>query len=122
MNQLLLTLTLKPLAELGQTLPSNWYGLAGLVLIMGIPALVTVAMGRLTQKKVGGVQSTAVAVEEQVTNSGSNLAKTVGQIAETVGEIRKDIGGLREELRQERRERLESDQQIRDLIRRDGAL
>jgi hypothetical protein len=115
----LIALVVHAAESVGQQLPTNWYGLAGLVLIMGIPALVTVGMGRLTQKKVGSVQSTAAAVEEQVTNGGTNLAETVKQVAAGISEIRKDIGGLREEIRHERRERLESNAAIMYLIERD---
>lgn len=57
-------------------------------------------------------------VKDQVTNGGSNLAATVGEIKVELGELgadvhglRRDIGGLRGELRDERHDRIKGDQE-----------
>lgn len=68
-------------------------------------------------------------IKEQVTNGGSNLAATVGQVKsmlsdqrEDIAGIRKDIGGIRGEIRQERESRVDLartlEQRLKHLERR----
>lgn len=68
-------------------------------------------------------------IKEQVTNGGSNLAATVGQVKsmlsdqrEDIAGIRKDIGGIRGEIREERESRVDLartlEQRLKHLERR----
>lgn len=75
-------------------------------------------------------------IKEQVTNGGSNLAKTVGEVKEMltaqqsgiggirsdIGGIREDIGGIRGEIRNERQARVDLartlEQRLKHLERR----
>lgn len=68
-------------------------------------------------------------IKEQVSNGGSNLAATVGQVKsmlsdqrEDIAGIRKDIGGIRGEIRQERESRVDLartlEQRLKHLERR----
>mgnify|MGYP002782238016 CR=1 FL=1 len=63
-------------------------------------------------------------VKEQVTNGGSNLAATVGDVKKMLTEqrkdvhgIRQDIGDLRGEVRDERQARLELARAIEDRLK-----
>lgn len=63
-------------------------------------------------------------IKDQVTNGGSNLATTVGEVKQMLTEqradisgLRADIGGLREELRDERRARVELARTVEEIMR-----
>lgn len=63
-------------------------------------------------------------IKEQVTNGGSNLAATVGQVKsmlsdqrEDIAGIRKDIGGIRGEIRQERESRVDLARTLDDRLK-----
>lgn len=82
-------------------------------------------------RKSAATQAKVAKIEEQVTNGGSNLAATVGQVKSMLSEqrediagIRKDIGGIRGEIRQERESRVDLartlEQRLKHLERRGG--
>lgn len=64
-------------------------------------------------------------IKEQVTNGGSNLAATVGQVKsmlsgqrEDIAGIRKDIGGIRGEIREERESRVDLARTLEQRLKR----
>lgn len=71
-------------------------------------------------------------IKEQVTNGGSNLAKTVGEVKEMltaqqsgiggirsdIGGIREDIGGIRGEIRNERQARVDLARTLEQRLKR----
>lgn len=90
-------------------LPTGWISLAGFLLLLAFQAW---------QVHQGGK------VKSQVTNGGSNLAATVGEIkakVEGMGKdiqgLREDVGGLRGELRAERQARGDLEQLVERRLR-----
>lgn len=76
-------------------------------------------------RKIAATQEKVAKIEEQVTNGGSNLAATVGQVKsmlsdqrEDIAGIRKDIGGIRGEIRQERESRVDLARTLDDRLKR----
>lgn len=100
MIRLLPAEALEILAAAGQELPNTWIGLLGLI-IFTVPSGIGAAAGLgavfvswRTRKKVGDVQTTVNAtsgnvnqIQTQVTNGGSNLAATVGDLRSTLARI-----------------------------------
>ena len=76
-------------------------------------------------RKSADTQAKVAKIEEQVTNGGSNLAATVGQVKsmlsdqrEDIAGIRKDIGGIRGEIHQERESRVDLARTLDDRLKR----
>ncbi|KQH75605.1 hypothetical protein AO501_25355 [Mycobacterium gordonae] len=83
-------------------------------------------------RKIAATGDAVDKIKEQVTNGGSNLAKTVGEVKEMltaqqsgiggirsdIGGIREDIGGIRGEIRQERESRVDLARTLDDRLKR----
>jgi hypothetical protein len=98
---------LLPVAEsIGHQLPSNWYGLVGLFVIVVSPIAYGVWKTLRTGVKLSEVQTSVNTANEslnsakqtldgvsgQVTNGGTNLAITVGDIKRQVYEMGRQVG------------------------------
>jgi len=95
--------------------PDGWADLIGL-LILGLAfvgaAAVPAWISHRRQNRALG------AIEEQVTNGGTNLRDDLSRAIKAIDKIDKDIGGLREEVRQERHERSDLGHRVAQLERR----
>lgn len=70
--------------------------------IFGLLSLVILCVGIWAQSRRNGNMSSDI--KTQVTNGGTNLAMTVGEIKANLGELSKDFGEMRTEVAHLRRE------------------
>lgn len=122
MNPLLLlpfATDLRPIADGLNQLPTNWYGLAAVAILVGTPAAIGVWQTHRSGSKLGEVKNTVDNVKDQVTNGHrTNLRDDLTLVIQRLGllqswiekqptaqdfkdlrrEVRGDLGQLRSEV------------------------